>query len=127
MSKLRYPRIASLPRGNFFLFGPRGIGKSTWTAERLAGARRFDLLDEAYYQALLADPSLFASELRTLKPRSWVVVDEVQRLPGLLNEVHRFIEEKGMRFALLGSSARDRKSTRLNSSHSRASRMPSSA
>lgn len=111
---ISYSRIATVPRGSFFLFGPRGVGKSTWAHERLPGAHRFDLLDEAYYQALLADPSLFASELRTLKPRGWVVVDEVQRLPGLLNEVHRFIEERGLKFALLGSSARKLKTAGTN-------------
>ena len=110
----RYARIATVPRGSFFLLGPRGVGKSTWVRERLAGARRFDLLDEGYFQTLLADPSLFASELRTFKPREWVVVDEVQRLPGLLNEVHRFIEEKGLKFALLGSSARKFKTAGTN-------------
>ena len=47
----RYTRIAAVPRGSFFLFGPRGIGKSTWARERLGGARRFDLLDEGYFQA----------------------------------------------------------------------------
>ncbi len=109
-----YSRIATVPRGSFFLFGPRGVGKSTWARERFPGARRFDLLDEAYYQDLLADPSLFASELRTLKARECVVVDEVQRLPGLLNEVHRFIEERDMRFALLGSSARKLKTAGTN-------------
>jgi predicted AAA+ superfamily ATPase len=113
MSKA-YLRIATLPGGSFFLFGPRGVGKSTWARDRLSRARRFDLLDEAYYQALLADPSLFASELRTLKPRQWVVVDEVQRIPGLLNEVHRFIEEKGLKFALLGSSAHKLKTAGTN-------------
>jgi predicted AAA+ superfamily ATPase len=109
-----FPRIATVPKGSFFLLGPRGVGKSTWVRERLPEARRFDLLDETYYQELLADPSLFASELRTLKPRQWVVVDEVQRFPGLLNEVHRFIEEKGLKFALLGSSARKLKTAGTN-------------
>jgi predicted AAA+ superfamily ATPase len=109
-----FSRIATVPKGSFFLFGPRGVGKSTWVRERLPEARRFDLLDETYYQELLVDPSLFASELRTLKPREWVVVDEVQRFPALLNEVHRFIEEKGLKFALLGSSSRKLKTAGTN-------------
>ena len=99
-----YRRIAAVPRGSFFLFGPRGVGKSTWVRERLPNARRFDLLDETYYQELLGDPSVLASELRTLKAGELVVVDGVQRFPGLLNEVHRFIEEKRLKFALLDSS-----------------------
>ena len=64
------------------------------------------MLDEALFNDFLSDPGLFAGELRGLKKGSWVVVDEIQRIPGLLNEVHRFIEERQLRFALLGSSAR---------------------
>ncbi|MBS2021463.1 MAG: ATP-binding protein, partial [Deltaproteobacteria bacterium] len=90
----------------FFLFGPRGSGKSTWIRQRFAGAHRFDLLDEALYQELLVRPAGFADRLRRLKSRSWVCVDEVQRLPALLNEVHRAIEDQGLRFVLSGSSAR---------------------
>jgi predicted AAA+ superfamily ATPase len=109
-----YARLLSRPRSSFFLFGPRGVGKSTWTRDALAAAHRFDLLDEALYHDLLADPSLFAAQLRPLPPGSWVVVDEIQRLPSLLNEVHRFIEERRLRFALLGSSARKLKAAGTN-------------
>lgn len=108
------PRIYRLPSGSFFLFGLRGVGKSTWIGERLPNAHRFDLLDEGLYQELLADPAPFAGELRRLDPGSWVVVDEIQRLPGLLNEVHRFVEERGLRFALLGSSARKLRAAGVN-------------
>ncbi|HEX6229487.1 MAG TPA: AAA family ATPase [Solirubrobacterales bacterium] len=107
-------RINRLPDRSFFLFGLRGVGKSTWIRERLPDAHRFVLLDEGLYQDLLADPRPFAGELRRLDPDSWVVVDEVQRLPGLLNEVHRFIEEGGLRFALLGSSARRLRAAGVN-------------
>ena len=61
--------------------------------ETFPGAHRFDLLDEGLFHSFLSDPALFGTELRTLAPGSWVVVDEVQRIPGLLNEVHRAIEE----------------------------------
>ena len=114
MSNQLLLRIARPPRGSFFLFGVRGVGKSTWARERLQTAHRFDLLDEGLFQSLLADPSLFAGELRRLRRGSWVVVDEVQRLPNLLNEVHRSIEERGLRFALLGSSARKLKTAGTN-------------
>jgi predicted AAA+ superfamily ATPase len=96
------------------LFGPRGVGKTAWARATLANAHRFDLLDEELYTNLIADPSLFASELRSLPTGSWVVVDEVQRIPTLLNEVHRFIEERNLYFALLGSSARKLKSAGTN-------------
>ncbi|HUY58901.1 MAG TPA: DUF4143 domain-containing protein [Solirubrobacteraceae bacterium] len=114
MSLRSLPRIYRLPHGSFFLLGLRGVGKSTWIRQQLPDAHRFDLLDEGLYQDLLADPAPFAGELRRLDPGSWVVVDEIQRLPGLLNEVHRFIEERGLRFALLGSSARKLRAAGVN-------------
>ncbi len=107
-------RITVAPKGSFFLFGARGVGKSTWARECFAGAHRFDLLDEGLFQGFLSDPALFGAELRALKPGSWVVLDEVQRIPGLLNEVHRAIEELDLRFALLGSSARKLKTAGTN-------------
>ena len=100
------PRLLQPPRQSFFLFGPRGSGKSTWIRQHFPKALRFDLLDEALYQELLVRPAGFADRIRHLPPRSWVCVDEVQRLPSLLNEVHRSIEERGLRFVLSGSSAR---------------------
>jgi predicted AAA+ superfamily ATPase len=101
-----YKRITRPPKGSFFLFGVRGVGKSTWAREHFPEAPRIDLLDEGRYQALLADPSLFGDEMRAVPRGTRVVLDEVQRLPTLLNEVHRQIEERNLRFVLLGSSAR---------------------
>jgi predicted AAA+ superfamily ATPase len=101
-----YPRSLRAPDASFFLFGIRGVGKSTWARQQFPNAPRIDLLDEAVFQAYLRDPQRFGQELRRHKRGSWVVVDEVQRLPALLNEVHRAIEELGLRFVLLGSSAR---------------------
>ena len=114
MSLRELSRIYRLPGSSFFLFGLRGVGKSTWIRSQLPRAHRFDLLDEGLYQELLADPEPFAGALRRLDRGSWVVVDEVQRLPGLLNEVHRFSEERGLRFALLGSSARKLRAAGVN-------------
>ena len=57
---------------------------------------------------------MFTDELRALKPHMRVIVDEVQQLPGLLNEVHRFIEKKRLRFVLCGSSARKLKRAGVN-------------
>jgi predicted AAA+ superfamily ATPase len=109
-----YPRITRPPEQSFFLFGVRGVGKSTWARARFQGAHRVDLLDEGRYQSLLVDPELFADELRTRRPGDWVIVDEVQRIPGLLNYVHQFIEDRGVRFVLLGSSARKLKTSGTN-------------
>jgi predicted AAA+ superfamily ATPase len=97
-----------LPNRSFFLFGPRGTGKSTWLRQALPGARWYDLLHSEVYLRLLADPSAFRREVAALPAGTWVVVDEVQRVPALLNEVHALIAEHGKRwaFALCGSSAR---------------------
>lgn len=100
------PRLFRPPRDSYFLFGPRGSGKSTWLRQLHPEAHWIDLLDEGRFQAYLVDPSLFSSELDALPDRSTVVVDEVQRLPNLLNVVHQKIEAKRLRFALSGSSAR---------------------
>ena len=109
-----YQRLLQPPEQSFFLFGMRGVGKSTWARASFPNATRFDLLDEALYQDLLADPSLFAQATGHLMPGQWVVVDEVQRLPALLNEVHRAVESRRLRFALLGSSARKLKAAGVN-------------
>jgi predicted AAA+ superfamily ATPase len=114
MSNTLYPRILAPPKGSFFLFGPRGTGKSTWIRRAFPEALRIDLLDEALYQSYLADIGGFAGELRGLAPGSVVVVDEVQRLPALLNEVHRHIEDRQLRFVLCGSSARKLKTAGTN-------------
>ncbi len=87
-----------------FLFGPRQTGKTFMIRRVLPEARIYDLLDSSVYLALSQRPARLAEELT---PQDEVVViDEVQRLPMLLNEVHRLIEERGIRFLLTGSSAR---------------------
>jgi len=107
-------RIAAMPEQSFFLFGPRGSGKSMWLRHVCPQMHVIDLLNEETYQRLLAQPGLFAAELKALEPGRWVLVDEVQRLPGLLNEVHRHIEERKLRFILCGSSARKLKRAGVN-------------
>jgi predicted AAA+ superfamily ATPase len=107
-------RILKAPQQSFFLMGPRGSGKSTWLRATFRDAYVFDLLSEATYQRLLARPGSFSDELRAVSTDKWVIVDEVQRLPGLLNEVHRFSEEKHLRFVLCGSSARKLKAAGVN-------------
>lgn len=109
-----YARLLQPPPSSFFLFGVRGSGKSTWARQMFPDAHVLDLLDEELYHALVIDPGHFAAELRTVPPGSWIVVDEVQRLPSLLNEVHRFIEQAQLRFVLLGSSARKLKTAGTN-------------
>ncbi len=117
-----YSRITRLPGRSFFLFGVRGVGKSSWARATLPNAVRLDLLDEALFHDLLAEPLLFRDLVSAVTPGDWVVIDEVQRVPALLNEVHRFIEERGLRFALLGSSARKLKMAGTNLLAGRAAR-----
>ena len=114
VTNLNYLRLLKPPRQSFFLFGMRGVGKSTWARGAFPDARRFDLLDEGLFQSYLRDSRLFGRELLRIPAGQSVVVDEVQRLPALLNEVHRFIEDRGLRFALLGSSARKLKQAGTN-------------
>ncbi len=100
-------RLLEPPRQSFFLFGPRGTGKSRWLEERFPNAAAsFDLLDEALLVELLGDPAAFARKLDRVQAGEWVLVDEIQRAPVLLNAVHQLIEKRRLRFALCGSSAR---------------------
>lgn len=114
MAPRQYRRLMAPPKGSFFLFGVRGVGKSTWTRAAFPDAHVVDLLDESRYQTLLANPGLLALELRTLPRQRVVVLDEIQRIPALLNEVHRAIEGDHRRFVLLGSSARRLKTANTN-------------
>jgi predicted AAA+ superfamily ATPase len=107
-------RLLRQPEGSFFLFGPRGTGKSTWLRATFRDAHYVDLLDERRYRGYLGNAGLFTDEMRALVPGSTVVVDEIQRIPALLNEVHRGIEELELRFVLSGSSARKLKQAGTN-------------
>jgi predicted AAA+ superfamily ATPase len=117
-----YLRLLKLPTRPFFLFGPRGTGKSTWLHQHLSDGYLIDLLNEGKYQELLARPQLFAEEISGVEKDRWVIVDEAQRLPNLLNEVHRLIEKEGRKFALCGSSARKLRQVGVNLLAGRATR-----
>ncbi len=93
-----------LARKSHFLFGPRQTGKTSLVRRRLEGVRSYDLLDSSAYLTLSREPARLGQEIGA-RDRI-VVIDEIQRLPSLLNEVHRLIEERGVRFLLTGSSAR---------------------
>lgn len=95
---------AWLSRKSLFLFGPRQTGKTWLVRQALPEVRVYDLLDSAVYLALSQRPSRLAEEL--VAGEKLVVIDEIQRLPSLLNEVHRLIETRGVKFLLTGSSAR---------------------
>lgn len=99
-------RLLKLPERSFFLFGPRGTGKSTWLKQVLPEAAYFDLLDSSLYLELSRDPHRLEALCGPLSRGNWVVLDEVQKIPRILDEVHRLMELKRWRFALCGSSAR---------------------
>ena len=101
-----YARLLSTPTRSVFLFGPRGTGKSTWIRDRFPGAATYDLLDTGEALRLSKDPHALYRELATLSADDWAVIDEVQKVPELLDEVHRLIESHRLRFVLSGSSAR---------------------
>ena len=99
-------RQIAAPTRSFFLFGPRGTGKTTWIHEEFPQAATYDLLRASESLRLHRDPSAFARECEDLPARSWVVIDEVQKAPLLLDEVQRLMGERQLRFVLSGSSAR---------------------
>ena len=90
---------------SFFLFGPRGTGKTTWLKHHLPQAPFINLLQSEFYNRLSANPGHIRDLIPPDRP-DWVVIDEVQRIPALLNEVHDLIEAQGQNFILTGSSAR---------------------
>lgn len=101
-----YSRLIKPPaQKSFFLFGPRGTGKTTWIRQTFPNALYFDLLDPEIYNDFLARPEHL--EIYTEKEKfDWIILDEIQRVPELLNEVHRLIEGRRYKFILTGSSAR---------------------
>ena len=90
------------------MFGPRGSGKSTLikTYPFLKKAIFIDLLNPVIEDRYRLNPDILIREVDSLNPGDWVVIDEIQKLPKLLNLVHLLIEEKHVKFALTGSSAR---------------------
>jgi len=99
-------RLLRAPERSFFLFGPRGVGKSTWLRQAFADAVLVDLLDSALFLELSRDPARIEAIAGRLPEKGWVVLDEIQKVPVLLDEVHRLMEGRGWRFVLCGSSAR---------------------
>lgn len=98
-------RMKVSSKESLLVLGPRGTGKSTWARASFEGALHLDLLEPALYGELLAQPARLGQMVLGAKAKV-VILDEVQRLPQLLDEVHRLIEGHRIRFVLTGSSAR---------------------
>jgi len=94
------------PSGSYFLFGPRGTGKSTWLAQNVKNALMLDLLEPDLHRRFMAHPERLNDVIDGNPEVSTIIVDEVQKVPELLSVVHQQIEQKKRRFILTGSSAR---------------------
>jgi predicted AAA+ superfamily ATPase len=101
-----FSRRLTAPTSTTLLLGPRATGKSTWLEQVLPDAHRWDLLDTRVALELARDPSTLARQVSALPRGAWVVIDEVQKVPAVLDEVHRLDGKQGRRFVLSGSSAR---------------------
>lgn len=104
-----------LEKKSYFLFGPRATGKSTLIkAQFPANTNIINLLDNTLYSRLKASPGELESIIKAYDNPGLVVIDEVQRIPELLNGVHKLIEDKGIKFLLTGNSARKLKRSQSN-------------
>ena len=102
-------RFFKAPRDSFFLFGPRGTGKSTWLRSQFPEALFVDLLDPHSFRTYVSHPEQLRALVDGNSGISRLVIDEVQKVPALLDVVHQLIEDKSRRplqFILTGSSSR---------------------
>jgi predicted AAA+ superfamily ATPase len=106
--------VLSKLRSTFFLWGPRQVGKTWLLREELKNATRIDLLESDTFIKYRTRPELLRQELAHHSPSRWIVIDEIQKVPALLDEVHNLIESRGFKFALCGSSARKLKRGHAN-------------
>ena len=106
---------------SYFLWGARQTGKTTWLTTEYPNCRYYDLLRPTEFERLLRNPELLSQELDGFGEGDIVVIDEIQKLPLLLDEVHYLIQRKGIQFVLSGSSARKLKRVGTNLLGGRAS------
>ena len=126
-----YNRIQNLnlsSQETCFLWGPRQTGKSTLLKTLFPNSIRFDLLLSTEYQRLLRRPSLIREQCQAAgwdagSPKLPIIIDEIQKIPALLDEIHWLIENMGLRFILCGSSARKLKRGHANLLGGRAVRL----
>lgn len=112
---MRRFRTGFAPTQSFFLFGPRGTGKSTWIRQALPDALHLDLLRQDLWRELDARPERLRDHLQAHPNKEWIVIDEIQKIPALLDEIHHAMEaDPSRRWALTGSSARKLKRGAVN-------------
>jgi len=99
-------RLYRIPSATYFLFGPRGVGKSTWVRQNVHVDLEIDLLSQRKFLQLQRDAGHLEALTAPLPDNATVFIDEIQKLPELLDEVHRLIESRSLNFVLTGSSAR---------------------
>lgn len=99
---------------SLFLWGARQTGKSTLLINRFSNSVYIDLLQKDVFERYRRRPSLLRENYQTLEQGSLIIIDEIQKLPDLLDEVHWLITRKGLRFILSGSSARKLKRSGAN-------------
>lgn len=117
------PRLLSPGRDHYFLLGPRGTGKTSWCAQQYPGALRIDLLNPATLRRYSAQPEYLKELVAANAKTKHIVIDEIQKLPALLEVVHLLIERKtGQQFILTGSSARKLRRQGVNLLGGRAAR-----
>lgn len=101
------PRKVTLSKDSFFLLGPRGTGKSTWLLHNYPEAVRIDLLLGEEERKFSSYPEKIRGLVEVLQPGSVFILDEIQRVPRLLPEIHALIEQKrDIQFIMTGSSTR---------------------
>ncbi|MCK5521106.1 MAG: ATP-binding protein [Candidatus Marinimicrobia bacterium] len=115
MGNIKRQLNIDLPQGqSAFLWGARKCGKTTWLKEQFPDSLYYDFLKSDLYLTMLKEPKRLREELLLKKPDKVVILDEVQKIPQLLDEVHYLIENAGISFILCGSSARKLKRGQAN-------------
>jgi uncharacterized protein len=106
-------KLANNFNSSFFLFGPRGTGKTTWLKNNFSNSIYLDLLESKLNRILSSQPEKLENYIPK-NYKNWIILDEVQKIPELLNEVHRLIENNKYKFILSGSSARGLRKKGIN-------------
>jgi predicted AAA+ superfamily ATPase len=103
---IRFLKLEETAEDSLFLWGARQTGKSTLLETLFPNVRRYDLLKSEEFERLFRNPALLREELKNADTRDLVIIDEVQKIPQLLDEVHWLMSNRNIRFVLCGSSAR---------------------